>query len=577
MQQRIDLAAALAALLLALPICMAPAAAQAPACATGVVRAPAGPTCGTLEATSSGKPAWAFRGIPYAESTAGEKRWTRPVPKARWMQTFAAVRYGAICPQTPKSPRQEVATPATPRTSQTRKLFNTAAKSTAAAAATVPTPPTEDEDCLSLNIWTPAGVAPNAGLPVMVFIHGGSFVAGSGADPMYDGAYLAANQDVLLVTINYRLGVLGFLAADGLSGNYGILDQQAALTWVRENIRSFGGDPGKVTIFGESAGAMSVGLHVFSAPVSQPLFRAAIMESNFFSLPYKRLADQANVGSIFKQGMNCRDIACLRRMPANDIVTQQYAYTNEMSTVFSGTQYYIPFAPTVDGTVLTRQPVAGAAIDPRKPILLGTNKDEALLFTEGRSFPPLVYAADVAELIGLPFQSVIAKYPASDTGTNELVWGQVETEYFLICSTRHVAASVKSPTYAYLFNHQPSFKVWGSSTCRTKDYVCHGDELPFVFHTADKIGGQFTADEEKLSETMGRSWSNFATHLDPNGAAASAPATRWPKFSAQNRSYLTLNTPAVSVQNDPYRETCTFWDRIGYELFNPWAPKPQPR
>jgi carboxylesterase type B len=574
MKQRTEFAAALAAHLhFALAICAVPvtAAAQAPSCATGVVTTRVGPVCGTIEPTSSGKQAWAFRGIPYAESTAREKRWTPPVPKARWMQTFAAIRYGAICPQTPKAAPQQVAAPAPPAAAQVRKTLGTAAKHRAATAA--PQPPTEDEDCLSLNIWTPASVTPNAGLPVMVFIHGGSFVAGSGADPMYDGAHLAANQNVVLVTINYRLGVLGFLAADGLSGNYGILDQQAALAWVREHIRSFGGDPGKVTIFGESAGSMSVGLHVFSAPGSERLFRAAIMESNFFSLPYKRLADQVNVGNIFKQGLNCRDLACLRKTPVNDIVTQQYAYTNEMS--FFGTQYYIPFSPTIDGTVLVRQPVSGAVTNARKPIMLGTNKDEGLLFTEGRSFPPLVYASDVADLFGLSFQSVIARYPGSDTGPNELVWGQVQTEYFLICSTRHVAASTKAPVYAYLFNHHPSFKVWGRSTCRQDGNVCHGDELPFVFHSADKIGGQFTADEEKLSDAMGRYWTSFATHLDPNGAAATAPASRWPKFSARNRDYLALNAPNISVAADPYRETCAFWDGIGYELFSPWSPKPR--
>jgi para-nitrobenzyl esterase len=242
---------------------------------------------------------------------------------------------------------------------------------------------------------------------------------------------------------------------------------------------------------------------------------------------------------------------------------------------FFGTQYYIPFSPTIDGTVLVRQPVSGAVTNARKPILLGTNKDEGLLFTEGRSFPPLVYASDVADLFGLSFQSVIARYPAQNDSTNELVWGQVQTEYFLVCSTRHVAASTKAPVFAYLFNHHPSFKVWGRSTCRQDGNVCHGDELPFVFHNADKIGGQFTADEEKLSDAMGRYWTSFATHLDPNGAAATAPATRWPKFSARNRDYLALNAPNISVAADPYRETCTFWDGIGYELFSPWSPKPR--
>lgn len=420
----------------------------------------------------------------------------------------------------------------------------------------------------------PAGAKPDARLPVLVFIYGGSFVAGSSADPLYDGAYLAANSDVVMVSFNYRLGVLGFLAADGLSGNYGFMDQQAALAWIRDNIRSYGGDPDKVTIAGESAGAMSVGLHLYSAPGSVSLFRAGIMESNFLALPYKSLDAQINVGNIFKQGLNCRDISCLRKVPVESLIKAQDEFTPDISTVFSGTPYYIPFGPAIDGTVLTRQPSAGAAdAASRKPVLVGTNKNEAVLFVEGRSFSPADYAAQTASLFGTPFQTVIARYPARNDSNNRQPWATVQTEYFLICSTRHLAANAKGPVYAYLFNHQPSFKVWGGADCRQDGNVCHGDELPFVFHTADKIKGRFTADEAKLSQAIMRYWTNFATYLDPNGAPATKSAVRWPQFSARAMQYLSLNVPALSVSADPYRQACAFWDGIGYDLTSPWAAK----
>src|SRR5262249_35840451 len=144
------------------------------------------------------------------------------------------------------------------------------------------------EDCLSINIWTPADASSTSNLPVMVYIYGGAYIFGGSASPTYNGAYLAAKGGVILVTFNYRIGALGFLAGiEGLTGNYGLLDQQLALTWVKNNIANFGGDPSQVTIFGESAGAISVGLHLLSAPGSQDLFVAGIMESNPFALPLR--------------------------------------------------------------------------------------------------------------------------------------------------------------------------------------------------------------------------------------------------------------------------------------------------
>lgn len=533
-------------------------------CTTDVVAAASGPVCGRFHPTPSGKQAKGFLGIPFAESTAGKRRWQPPVVKPQWKKTVGAVTFGSMCPQS--LPANANAAPA----ATNKRQAHNQKTGTAVQAPTRLIP--ESEDCLNLNVWAPADAVPDANLPVMVFIYGGSFVSGDSADPLYDGAYLAANKNVIVVSFNYRVGVFGFLATDELDGNYGFLDQQLALSWVQNNIAAFGGAPDKVTIFGESAGAMSVGLHLFSAPASAPLFRAGIMESNFLALPYKRLREQINVGNIFSQGMNCQDMTCLKRKSIHDLLHAQAAFTPLMSTVFSGAQFYLPFAPSIDGDLLTRQPIDGWADGVvKKPVLLGTNKNEAVLFVQGRDIFPPEYSAWAASLFGTAFERVINRYPANTKGGNSALWARVQTDNFLICSTRHLAATLKSPVYAYLFNHQPSFEVWGGGACREDDNVCHGDELPFVFHSADKIGGGLSADEEGLSSAVMDYWTNFATHLDPNGTSTATNGPLWPSFNERSKEYLALNTPTISVANDPYRETCAFWDTVGYELTAPWA------
>lgn len=535
----------------------------ASACTTDVITSQAGPVCGSVVTSSSGKTARAFLGIPYAESTANHRRWKAPVTKRRWYKTRAALQYGPICPQETGQTKAKLlaALHYDKLHSFQIKEFNKRLKKIIG----------QSEDCLSLNIWTPSEVKVTTKLPVMVFIYGGGFVAGDSSDPLYDGSYLAANKDVIVVSFNYRLGVLGFLATDELKGNYGFMDQQLALDWVQDNIASFGGDPDKVTLFGESAGAMSVGLHMFSAPASQGLFRAGIMESNFLALPYKSLQDQINVGNIFKQSLNCRDLACLKKTDVVQLLKAQSSFTLPMSTVFSGAKYYIPFSPAIDGEILTRQPTVAAADDKaKKPLLIGTNKNEAVLFVAGRSINPMDYATWSASLFGLDFQKTIARYPAQNDQTNSELWARVQTDDFLRCSSRYVASRVKAPVFSYLFNHQPSFKVWGGDECYTNDNVCHGAELPFVFHSAEKIAGQFTAEERVLSERVINYWVNFASTLNPNAGSNTSTALNWPTFTEDDKKYLVFNTPNVTVQSDPYRETCEFWDGIGYNLIKPW-------
>src|SRR5262245_53355247 len=278
---------------------MTPAAGQA---CVGTVDPPAGAVCGlAIEAPpTTNRDLYSYRGIPYALPPVGDLRWAPPQPLPRWSDLRTATAFGAVCPQ-------DGATD-------------------------------DSEDCLFLNIWTPrAAVERQQRLPVMVFIHGGFFVFGAGSLPLHDGSYLAASGNVVVVTLNYRLGALGFLAVPelGLTGNYGILDQREALRWVAENIAAFGGDPGKVTIFGESAGAMSVGLHLFSIPADRGRFRAAIMESNPLAIPYPSLLAQVELKwQVFKGALcfegnipNCTfDVAALRALPLALIETADGDY-----------------------------------------------------------------------------------------------------------------------------------------------------------------------------------------------------------------------------------------------------------
>lgn len=517
-------------------------AAEAPDCATETVATEAGMVCGIAALDGRVR---AFLGIPYAESTKGEKRWTPPIPKRPWPEVRRATEFGPACPQTVASP-----VPTAPH------------KVPAAPKAT----PAESEDCLSLNLWVPKDTAADAGLAVMVFIHGGAFEAGASSDPLYDGAALAARVNVVVVSFNYRLGALGFLAMDGLDGNYGFLDQQLALSWVKQNIRAFGGDPAKVTIFGESAGAMSVGLHLFSAPGSVPLFRAAIVESDFLTLPYRSLADNIGVANLFEQGLGCRDIECLRRLDVNSLLVAQQGFLPEMRKVFSGEKFHLAFTPVLDGKVLTRQPMdIEAERTATKPFILGTTHDETIPFYEGEALPPMDYAAEMAALFGRRFETVIARFPPTAGPDNWQVFSRAMTEHMLVCSTRRLAAAAESPVYVYLFDHQPSFPVWGGEACWTEGRVCHGAELPFVFESAAGIGGHFTAAESRLSAAMMDYWANFAKTLDPDGPGM----PHWPRFSNKGRDYLVFDTP-ITTRVDPFREACVFWDRIGYELTEPW-------
>jgi carboxylesterase type B len=363
-----------------------------PSCPVGPITTSVGVVCG-ITATVSGTPVRAFLGIPFAEDTGGENRWKAPVPKTPLPTRFQATQFGDSCPQVDPLP--------------------------------VPLP--QSEDCLSINVWTPEGAGPGADLPVMVFVYGGSFLNGSSAIPLYDGAYLSATQNVVVVTFNYRVGALGFLAGvEGLTGNYSLLDQQLALQWVADNIRAFGGDRLQVLLFGQSAGAISVGLHLLSIPSSEGFFAAALTESNPLALPLKSPAQAAEFGTCLQMLLACPsgDLACLRAKSAADIVAAQSAEVLTFEGLAQGFSGFLVWAPVLDGTLITQQPLAGASAGLPKPLLLGTNLDEGTLFIysalQELNLPVLpagLYETIVRDLFGMiDAMQILQVYPAV-TGT----------------------------------------------------------------------------------------------------------------------------------------------------------------
>lgn len=519
-------------------------------CSTTTVETETGKICGKEETTNTGKIAEAFLGIPFAEPPVGENRWKAPAPKQSWEGIFSATQFGPICPQN-------------------------------AQTNTLP----QSEDCLSINVWTPKERT-DAKLPVMVFIYGGAFITGSSAIPLYDGSYLSANDNVVVVTFNYRVGALGFLMVKDqmTEGNFGFLDQQSALKWVNQNIDQFGGDSSNITIFGESAGAMSVGLHLVSAPESKGLFQAGIMESNPYTIPYKNSEHAEKIGNRLACLLGCKETLCLesvnascmRNKSAQEILNKQKAILPYADFLLEGElEDILLWAPIIDGSIIEKQPMAGVDTV-AQPIILGTNTNEGTLFVAPiwEKVPKWLATVTYKEVVKLFFheraQDVLQKYPPQDTATKTgEQLAQLVTDYAFTCSNRWVATTAtkeakEKSVYAYLFNHVSSFNIWQDIPA-CKDEVCHGDELPYVFHTADKLCSStgecthFTPKEEKLSQEMGNYWTSFATDNVPHNGIA------WPPFNSQQNEYLVFQTPPL--KEDPFQEgkplygsNCDFWD-----------------
>jgi para-nitrobenzyl esterase len=480
--------------------------------ATSVAGAQVKTESGAVEGTTSADGRIrVFRGIPFAAPPVGELRWQAPRPPAAWQGVRKAAAFGNRCTQgrvfSDMIFRDEVS-----------------------------------EDCLYLNVWTPAK-DPGERLPVMVWIYGGGFQAGSASEPRQDGEKLAG-KGVVVVSMNYRLGVFGFFAHPELtkesgrnaSGNYGLLDQIAALEWVKKNIAAFGGDPGKVTIFGESAGSFAVSA-LMASPLAQGLVHRAIGESGaFFARPGGTLgplsltAAEAS-GTKFGDALGASSLAALRAKPADEVL--QAALKGQ------GQGPGLRFAPIIDGHVLPRE-VPAIYAEGRQmhgPLLAGWNADEVRGGVVLAKEKPTAanFTERVRKQFGADADAILKHYPAgSDEEALESAASLGSDMFISYATWKWIEAHLqtgRSPVFRYRFDRRipiaPDTMVNGIAATAKDIGARHAGEIEYVFGQLDSVPKVTWEDaDRRLSDLMLAYWSNFARSGDPNGAGLPS----WPRY-----------------------------------------------
>lgn len=478
-----------------------------------------------------------FKGIPYAKPPVGNLRWNAPQPPSPWTVTRMATTFAPKCPQ---------------------KNFDSTNPDTSVTEGV--------EDCLYLNVWTPALTGSR---PVMFFIHGGGNQQGSATESLngallYTGKYIASRKDVVVVTINYRLGPLGFLAHPALalsngsktSGNYGTMDQILALEWVKSNIAAFGGDPNNVMVFGESAGAVNTSV-LLAVPSAKGLFhRAGIQSGSPVASPYA-LAESN--GKSFATTMGCatgtldQQLACLNALPIEKILSV-------LDNPLAGGKVSLGWGPVVDGNVLPKDPALTIVTGQhnRMPVLLGSNADEMAAFSPLVVTPAQVrtlfasYVPDAYEAEGLSL------YPPGTTNTQaRQSYIQTLTDAQFTAPARRMARGLDlaqtEPVWRYFFSHAQAGlgSIFGST---------HGLELPYLFQTVEDTnygkGASYNNNDKVVAKALLDYWANFARTGNPNGTET----TVWPNYDWQKDSYIDIKSPIASGEGLRTQKS-DYWDR----------------
>jgi len=471
---------------------------------------------GRLKGVTTGSGA-VFKGIPFASSPVGDLRWREPAPVKPWSGIRDATKFGSRCMQTGRD---------------------------------------TSEDCLYLNIWTPEW-PPKSRKPVMLWIHGGGNFAGAGSDAMYDGESLA-RHDVVLITANYRLGVFGFFAYPELtaesphhsSGNYGLMDQIAALKWVRDNIPKFGGDPQNVTIFGESAGSIDINI-LMTSPLARGLYARVIGESgpvvDRTTVAPPGLADAEKKGVSLAAELKADSMKAMRAIPAEDL----------QQATGPGLQFLGPLlGVVVDGWIIPMPPlqVFQAGQQRRVDLLLGSNAREY-----NRPFLPTGLREGIEDDFGPLAPRALKVYGLKKNGAEppaDPVLGsamaQWATDSEFRCGTVaqliwHSRAGNRS--YQFQFSRVPSGQESLGAT--------HGSELPYVFGTLSVASTAFNAPsydatDDAISAQIEEYWTNFAKRGDPNGGSM----PKWPSFDPVARGYIDLTAEGPVPREGLRREAC---------------------
>lgn len=467
-------------------------------------------TAGQVRGVDGGKGVSAFLGIPYAAPPVGENRWREPRPAAPWTGVRDATKYGADCLQAPFPPD----------------------------AAPIRTTPSED--CLFVNVWKPSAAKPGAKLPVMVWVHGGGFVNGGSSPAVYSGENFA-RDGVVLISLNYRLGRFGFfahpaLASEGYGGNYGYLDQIAALKWVQANAASFGGDPANVTVFGESAGGMSMHM-LLQAPEARGLFSKVIVESGAGrdrSLPTPTVAVAAKAGELFAPGL---DAAALRALPAEKVTGDLSMMTMSQPT-YSG--------PMLDGRTIFGSPVEAIAggLYAKVPVMVGSNSADGLPFGTDKDKIWASYGPRADEARKL--------YDPTGQGAPLQVAVMTSADRTFIEPARAVARGLAQRgqsawLYRFAYAH-PTFRdAMGGAP--------HASEIPYVFDTlAARTQWKVVPGEQAVASATHKRWIDFAV--------TGTPGADWPAATADDTKVMLIAEKSTEHVEDPYRARLDFVESI---------------
>jgi para-nitrobenzyl esterase len=503
------------------------------ACISLFAASPVRTTDGLVEGVSStDSKVRIFKGIPFAAPPVGDLRWKAPQPVAGWSGVKQADAFG-------------------PRCMQGRVFDDMIFRDSG-----------PNEDCLYINVWTRAANA-SAKLPVMVWIYGGGFQAGAASEPRQDGERLA-EKGVVVVSFNYRLGVFGFFAYPDLgkesgrnsAGNYGLLDQDAALKWVQANIANFGGDPRSVTIFGESAGSFSVSA-LMASPLTEGLFKRAIGESGAYfgtTLHPASLSASEAQGKRFADSNGAHTLTELRAKPAADLLAMSLK------------EKRIYFSPNLDGYFLPEDVYSIYASGKQRhvPLLAGWNADEGsyLEFFEKDAPTAQNYVARLHERFGSKADQLLKAYPASNDEQAKRSAQDLMGDQFIAYSTwkwlEMQGSTGASPVYRYRFDEAPPADPSDPLSASRGAY--HSAEIEFVFEALSSKKLPWRAQDRKLSETIATYWSNFAKTGNPN----SAGLPHWPEYSKEN------GYPVMHLSAEPHAASDQLRGR--YELLDSMAP-----